>query len=115
MRYCFERESTQPLQAACAWTALPGNCVNVTVSAGLLSIPVRFADAYIEVGFSAGVLPANGQTMEIIVRANAQDWSDFAQGDDYSFDPDSTSDTFKDWDKVTLYYMGTRIWGWEPD
>jgi cellulose 1,4-beta-cellobiosidase len=117
LRYYFTKDSqTQALEAACSWTALPGTCANVTVTTGTLTPALTVADSYLEVGFTAGAgsLPVGGQTLDLIVRVNKANWSDFDQSNDYSFDPTSTSDTWKDWSKVTLYRNGTLIWGLQP-
>jgi WD40 repeat protein len=115
IRYYFTKDSTtQGLEGYCAWTGLPGNCDNVTVTTGTLTTPVTGADSYIEVGFTSGTVDANSQTLDIIVRANKLDWSDFDQSNDYSFDPTSTSDTWVDWTKVTLFRNGVLVWGTEP-
>jgi hypothetical protein len=47
-----------------------------------------------------------------MARFNKDDWSNFAEADDYSFDPTKLS--FADWTRVTVYQNGTLIWGSEP-
>ena len=59
-----------------------------------------------------GSLTPGQSTGEIMARFNKDNWSNFAEADDYSFDPTKLS--FADWDRVTVYQSGTLIWGSEP-
>jgi Cellulose binding domain len=70
------------------------------------------ATHYLQVGFTSGSLGAHADTGEIQTRFNKEDWSNFTENDDYSFDPSKTA--FADWHKVTLYLDGMLIWGQEP-
>jgi MYXO-CTERM domain-containing protein len=45
-------------------------------------------------------------------RFNKDNWTNFNEADDHSFDPTKTS--FTDWNRVTAYQNGTLIWGVEP-
>ena len=40
------------------------------------------------------------------------DYSNYDESDDYSFDPSRTS--FSDWMRVTLYHNGGLLWGTDP-
>jgi MYXO-CTERM domain-containing protein len=96
----------------CDWTSR--GCSNVTGQFVAVS-PARVgADTYLEVGFTAGMgsLTPGQSTGEIQARFNKDDWSNFGEADDYSFDPTKLS--FADWDRVTVYQNGTLIWGSEP-
>lgn len=72
------------------------------------------ADYYLEISFKAeaGQLAPGGTSGEIQVRINKNDWSNYNESDDYSFDAAKTA--FADWNKVTLYRNGTLVWGIEP-
>ncbi len=115
IRYYFTRDgSTQPLIFNCWYTDLPAGCSSVQGQVVALSTPVDKADAYLEVSFTTGSVPANGQTYEILVGLHRQDWSNFDQSNDYSFDG-TRSAVFTDWDKITLYRNGTLVWGTPAD
>ena len=58
-----------------------------------------------------GSLAPGESTGEIQARFNKDNWSNFGEADDYSFDPTKLS--FADWDRVTVYQNGTLIWGSE--
>ena len=112
VRYWFTVNGQRPLVFWCDWTAL--GCNNVTGKFVAVS-PLRSgADTYLEVGFTAGMgsLAPGQSTGEIQARFNKDDWSNFGEADDYSFDPTKLS--FADWDRVTVYQSGTLIWGTEP-
>ncbi|MBN2442825.1 MAG: tandem-95 repeat protein, partial [Spirochaetales bacterium] len=68
---------------------------------------------YMEIGFtgSAGTLLA-GSTQTLELRFNKIDWTDYNEVDDYSYEPSLTA--YTDWDRVTLYHLGTLVWGTEP-
>jgi len=46
------------------------------------------------------------------VRINKNDWTNYNEANDYSYDPTKTS--FADWNRVTLYRNGQLVWGVEP-
>jgi hypothetical protein len=110
IRYYFTRDTVQPLAFTCHGAAV--GCGNLTSTFVALSSPVGNADHYLEIGFSGGTLPANGQTGDIFVRINKADWSNFNESNDHSYD--GTKKNFTDWPSVTLYRNGVLIWGAEP-
>ena len=71
------------------------------------------ADHVLELGFkaSAGTLNA-GQSTEIQTRFSKDNWTNYTQTDDYSFEGTHTS--YADWAKVTGYVAGQLEWGMEP-
>ncbi len=115
IRYYFTREGTSPLEFDCWYTELPGGCSSVTGTFVTLSTPVAGADTYVEIGFTSGTLAANGRTGRIYINVNKQDWSDFNQGNDYSFR--SSGEVFTDWNKITLYRNNdvNLMWGIVPN
>lgn len=86
-------------------------CGNVTHKFVTLHKPKQGADAYLELGFKNGTLSPGESTGEIQLRLHNDDWSNYAQGGDYSF---FQSNTFKTTKKITLYNHGKLIWGTEP-
>ena len=56
---------------------------------------------------------AAGQTGgEIQGRFNKDNWTNYDEANDWSYDP--TKLAFADWDRVTLYRNGVLVWGTEP-
>ncbi|HEX7057422.1 MAG TPA: hypothetical protein VF260_09545, partial [Bacilli bacterium] len=60
----------------------------------------------------AGSIIAGGNSGEIQTRINKNDWTNYNESDDYSFD--ATKTTFANWDHVALYQDGVLVWGAEP-
>jgi endoglucanase len=112
LRYWYTVDGRQPQTFSCDWTAL--GCSNVTGQFVTVSPARAGADTYLELGFTAGMgsLAPGQSTGEIQARFNKTDWSNFAEADDYSFDPTKLS--FADFERVTVYQNGTLIWGTEP-
>jgi endoglucanase len=112
VRYWYTVDGQRPQMFSCDWT--PRGCSNVTGQFVTLNPPRNGADTYLEVGFTAGMgsLAPGQSTGEIQARFNKDNWSNFSEANDYSFDPTKVS--FADWDRVTVYQNGTLIWGSEP-
>jgi mannan endo-1,4-beta-mannosidase len=87
---------------------------NVNRSFSSVSPARTGADTYLEVGFTtaAGSIPAGGNSGPIEMRFNKDDWSNFNESNDYSFD--ATKIAFADWTRVTIYRNGVLVWGTEP-
>ena len=108
VRYYFTIDGDRPLQYWCDWT--PIGCDHVTA---------RFVDYgrgsyYLELGFTAdaGLLVPGKDTGEIQNRFAKDNWSDFNQTNDYSFDASKT--VFALWDHVLLYRNGELVSGAPP-
>jgi endoglucanase len=112
VRYWYTVDGVRPQVFWCDWTSL--GCNNVTGRFVTVSPARSGADTYLEVGFTAGMgsLAPGQSTGEIQARFNKDNWSNFNEADDYSFDPTKLS--FADSTRVTVYQNGTLIWGNEP-
>jgi hypothetical protein len=112
LRYWYTVDGVQPQTFSCDFTPRgSGNVIGRFVPVA----PTRGgADYYLEVGFTAamGSLAPGQSTGEIQGRFNKNNWTNFNEADDFSFDPTKTG--FADWDRVTAYQNGTLIWGVEP-
>lgn len=75
-----------------------------------------FYNGYVEIGFltSAPALNIGTDTGEMQIRITKPDWSEYDQGNDYSFDNSSPND-FTANTKITAYHEGALIFGVEPD
>lgn len=69
------------------------------------------ANRYLEVTFDKGNL-SPGETAWVFGALVREDWSDFNQEDDYSFNSEAT--TFSDWNRMTAYISDKLVWGIEP-
>ncbi|MDG4824078.1 glycoside hydrolase family 44 protein [Asanoa sp. WMMD1127] len=110
-RYWFTRDGGAPtVNAWCDWAAV--GCGSVTRRVVPLATARPGADAYLEVGFTAGTLAANASTGQIQLRLAKSDWSRFAEADDHSYRPNAPGyDTNI---RITVYVDGVRVAGTEP-
>lgn len=112
LRYYFTRDTSKTLKFACDYATL--GCKKITGTIVALPTPVNGADHYLEVGFTStsGNLAGKGHTGEILVRLYKEDWSDFNETNDYSFNASFTY--FKNYDRVTLHQSNKIVWGIAP-
>jgi hypothetical protein len=112
IRYYFTKDSSQTLNFWCDYAQI--GSANVQGTFVTMSTPTSTADTYLEISLTsvAGTIAAGGQSGQIQGRFAKNDWSNFNETNDYSYDPTKTS--FADWSKVTLYQNGTLVWGQEP-
>ena len=111
IRYYYTIDGSKPQTFYCDYT--PVGSSNVTGTFVTMSTAKTGADTYLEVGFSsgAGSLSAGGN-VTIQGRIAKNDWSNYTQTDDYSFNSSAT--TYVDWAKTTGYVSGALQWGTEP-
>lgn len=110
IRYYLTVDSDITQSFWCDWSTIGAK--NVYGNFMELSITKSNADHCLEIGFSntAGVIES-GKTIEIQTRFSKDNWSDFSQSNDYSFNP---SKGFVSSNKITLYEKGKLIFGKEP-
>jgi Subtilase family/Cellulose binding domain len=111
VRYWYTIDTDQPQTFNCDYAAI--NCANLTSSFLHLAGNNTTADTYLEVGFptTAGYL-AGGSQLDMSLRLNKANWSNYTETNDYSYDPSKTVATR--WDHMTLYRNGNLVWGIEP-
>ncbi|KAB3535452.1 hypothetical protein F8154_06620 [Alkaliphilus pronyensis] len=108
VRYFFTTDGEEQLNYYVDWSNVGAS--NIKGKFSELAKPRTNGDHYFEIGFesSAGSL-ASGEYVEIHTRLAKNDWSNFDQSNDFSFNPDSNR--YEDWTKVNGYYEGFFVWG----
>jgi endoglucanase len=112
LRYWYTVDGARPQSFFCDWASR--GCSNLSGRFVSLSPARAGADTYLEVSFAAGMgtLAAGQSTGDIQVRVAKDNWSNFDESNDYSFDASRTA--FADAARVTLYQNGALVWGIEP-
>lgn len=106
IRYYYTVDGDKPQNFWCDWSS--AGSTNITGSFTKLNNPVPGADYYIELGFKSGSLNPGGKA-EIQYRAAKNDWSNYNQTNDYSFN--NSLAQYTDCDRVAVYYRGVLVWG----
>jgi hypothetical protein len=112
VRYWFTSDGEGPETYVCDYAAI--GCASVRGSVQKTAHPHVTADTYLEVAFtaSAGSIAPGGSTADIQNRVHKDDYSNYDQSNDYSFD--AAHGQLADWNRVTLYRAGQLVWGIEP-
>lgn len=119
MRYWFTSEPPGSDIFICDWARVGTGAI--THEFGSIE-----GESYVEIGFtdaaslptwmggdgSANRLPAGTETGEIHLRIRDSAWGYYDQSNDFSWDP--TFVEYAEYDRVTLYYQGQRVWGYGP-
>lgn len=110
IRYYFTADSEIKQNFWCDWCS--AGTSNVFGNFIKLKTPKANADQYLEIGFrdDSGVIKPN-ETVEIQIRFSKDNWTEYIQSNDYSFNP---SKEYLTSDKITLYLKGNLIFGKEP-
>jgi hypothetical protein len=109
IRYYFTNDGTSSNNYNCDWSSAG----NGKITSSFATISKTNADRYLEIGFSssAGTI-APGASTEVKGRVWKNDWSNFTQTNDFSFN--STARSYVDWTNISGYISNTLIWGNEP-
>jgi Leucine-rich repeat (LRR) protein len=112
VRYYFTSEGSQPLNVYLDYAVL-GN-QKIKGQFVRLNPPLANADAYLELSFDAslGTFNPGSSTGNIQYRIAKQDWSNFTQSNDYSYQNGTQSMTENS--RVVVYLAGQRVYGTEP-
>lgn len=112
VRYYFTSEGSQPLNFYLDYAVLGSQ--KVTGQFGRLNPPLANADAYLELSFDAslGTFNPGSSTGNIQYRVAKQDWSNFSQANDYSYQ--NATSSLAENNRVVVYLSGQRIYGIEP-
>ncbi len=113
VRYWYKTGDEKPQKFWCDWAKIGSQ--NVTVTFHRLKKAIAAADTYLEIGFleAAGAVEPGGNSGEVQIRVAKEDWSNYDQSNDYSFDAGKTD--YTEWPHVTLYRRGQLVWGSEPN
>ena len=113
IRYWYMLDIQQPQSYWCDYATV--GCANISGSFVSLSSLRSKANTYLEIRFTngAGNLAPGANSGEIQNRFNKDDWSNYQQAHDYSYEGSAT--TFTVSTRITVYYKGTLVWGSEPD
>ncbi|MDD3224562.1 MAG: cellulose binding domain-containing protein [Clostridium sp.] len=111
LRYYYTTDGEGDQSFWCDWATACSS--SVTGKFVKLSPAAVNADYYLEIGFTtaAGTLAADA-SFELASRFAKNDWSNFNQGNDYSFD--STSSSYSATNKITAYIGEKLVSGIEP-
>jgi hypothetical protein len=111
-RYWFSRDAPNGTVFVAECDHAQVGCATVTRTVAAWSPAQPTADAYLEVGFTTGSLPAGESTGEIQLRVHEKGYqTKLDETNDYSW---GSNGDYQDWTKVALYDSGSRVWGTEP-
>ncbi|WP_413375891.1 cellulose binding domain-containing protein [Paenibacillus taichungensis] len=112
LRYYFTKDGAGDLNFWCDYAQIgtaniEGEFVTLTPAKGT-------ADTVLEISFKSGTgsLAAGAETGVIQGRFSKNNWGNFDQSNDYSYD--ATKTAFTAWNQVTGFQGGTKVWGIEP-
>lgn len=109
IRYWYTSDSSQQQEFACDYVTI--GCNNIGYRIVKMQPEYPGADTYLEINFTGGVL-AEGSSTEIKIRVHRSDWSNYDQGNDYSFAPGVSN--YSPTQRIGVYYQGRLIEGTAP-
>jgi endoglucanase len=109
LRYWYTADSPQQQIFACDYVTI--GCQNIRYAIVQMNPARPGADTYLEIGFTGGSLMP-GTNIEIKFRVHRSDWSNYNQGNDYSFMP--VASDYSPASRMGVYYKGKLISGSEP-
>jgi len=115
LHYWYTHDSNKPQTFNCDYSSV--GCANLT--GAFVQLPTNSpnltgtSDTYLEIDFtdSAGSLAAGGRA-DLYLRVNKNDWSNYSEANDYSFD--ATKLAPAPWNRITISRNGALLWGVEP-
>ncbi len=111
VRYYFTIDGTENQNFYCNWASIGSE--NVMGEFVNISPAKDNADCYLEVSFKEGAGQLNpGESAEVRTRFSKQDWSNYTQSNDYSFD--SVASNYVDSNKLGLFMFGVLMEGTQP-
>ena len=114
IRYWYTLDNQQAQSYWCDYAVVGCNNVNGQFASLSSTRSLVKANAYLQISFNsgAGSIAPGANSGQIQIRFNKNDWSNYNQADDYSYNGSLTA--FTPSTKVTVYYKGALIWGSEP-
>lgn len=111
IRYYYTVDGARPQNFYCDYT--PVGSSNVTGAFTTMATAKTGADTYLEIGFTSGAGSlAGGGNVVVQARFAKNDWTNYTQTNDYSFNSSATA--YVDWNKTPVYVSGAIQWGTEP-
>ena len=115
IRYWYKYDGVlKTEQSYVDWAGINGTAITDKVNISIVSWIFSMQDRYLKVTFKLGAGQlGNGANdyLEVNTRFNKNDWSRYDQSNDWSF---VSYTSFKEWEKVTVYYNGVKVYGREP-
>ncbi|WP_167957706.1 X2-like carbohydrate binding domain-containing protein [Anaerosporobacter faecicola] len=109
LRYYYTNEDNISQSYWCDWSTVGSS--NITGSFVNIHPEKTNANCYFQTGFSTGSL-APGASVELQLRIAKDNWSNYDQSNDYSFN--ATASSYTSWSYVTAYINNTLSFGVEP-
>lgn len=111
-RYYYTIDGNKPQKFWCDWCS-KGDTGMVSGKFVTISSSQENIDTYFEVSFNnENILLQPGESVEVHIRIAKEDWSDYNQGNDYSFN--GSANTYVAQDKIPGFINGNIAWGNNP-